>query len=249
MNMIESTEIEAGPDQGLSSNTGVRSRIFEICAVFGAGFLVLFVGLKFAGENMVAKQAAVWLANIAMISGVIISLRTRGEGIEHVGVQRIETSTRAGIKLFGASLLAFLLAISGFVVGSIIMANITGIPESADMSSYDFMSGNLPVLILVLAGVLVASSFGEELLYRGFLITRIAEILGGEKRAWLIAAAISSVAFGLAHYEWGPMGMVQTTFMGAALAFAWFKSKRNLWVVILAHAYMDTILMIQMYLA
>ena len=37
--------------------------------------------------------------------------------------------------------------------------------------------------------------------------------------------------------------------MGAALAVAWIKAKRNLWVVIIAHAYMDLILMVQMYLS
>jgi len=249
MNNTDSIEIGVMENDFQPKVAKIRSRIIEICAVFGAGFLILIVGLTFTGEHVVAKQAVVWLANIAMISGVVVALRHRGEGVKHVGIQAIEASPRSWVRLFVASVLTFLLAVAGFVLGSIIMANITGIPESADMSSYNFLSGNLPVLLLVLAGVLVASSFGEEFLYRGFLITWIAEILGGEKRAWITAAVISSVAFGLAHYEWGLMGIVQTTFMGAALAFAWFKSKRNLWVVILAHAYMDMILMIQMYLA
>ena len=43
--------------------------------------------------------------------------------------------------------------------------------------------------------------------------------------------------------------MVQTTFMGLALGASYLVVRRNLWVVILAHAYMDTILMVQMYLA
>jgi membrane protease YdiL (CAAX protease family) len=37
--------------------------------------------------------------------------------------------------------------------------------------------------------------------------------------------------------------------MGAALAISWLKAKKNLWVVILVHAYMDFILMMQIYLA
>ena len=73
--------------------------------------------------------------------------------------------------------------------------------------------------------------------------------MGGHKHAWIWAVVISSIVFGLAHYSWGPMGIGQTTFMGAALAIAWIKAKRNLWVVIIAHAYMDLILMVQMYLS
>ncbi len=36
--------------------------------------------------------------------------------------------------------------------------------------------------------------------------------------------------------------------MGLALGMSYLLVKRNLWVTILAHAYMDTILMLQMYL-
>jgi len=43
--------------------------------------------------------------------------------------------------------------------------------------------------------------------------------------------------------------MVQTGFMGLALGICYIKLKRRLWILILAHAYMDTILMIQMYMA
>ena len=36
--------------------------------------------------------------------------------------------------------------------------------------------------------------------------------------------------------------------MGLALGISYLLVKRNLWVLILAHAYMDTVLMVQMYL-
>ena len=41
--------------------------------------------------------------------------------------------------------------------------------------------------------------------------------------------------------------MVQTGFMGLALGLAYLAVGRNLWVTILAHGYMDTLLMLQMY--
>lgn len=43
--------------------------------------------------------------------------------------------------------------------------------------------------------------------------------------------------------------MVQTGFMGLALAISFLVLQRNLWILILAHFYMDAILMVQMYLA
>lgn len=71
-----------------------------------------------------------------------------------------------------------------FIIGSIAMANITGIPEgSADMSGYAFLKDNLGMLFLSLLGVYIVSSFGEEVIYRGFLINRISEIGRQTKKA------------------------------------------------------------------
>ena len=41
----------------------------------------------------------------------------------------------------------------------------------------------------------------------------------------------------------------QTGFMGLVLGICYIKLKKRLWILILAHAYMDTILMVQLYLA
>jgi hypothetical protein len=45
------------------------------------------------------------------------------------------------------------------------------------------------------------------------------------------------------------MGVVQTGFMGLSLGAAFLLLKRNLWVLVLTHFYMDTILLVQMYFA
>ena len=83
---------------------------------------------------------------------------------------------KKGINIFLISLLVFVLALVGFGLGSVIMANITGIPEPADMTGYNYLEGNLGLFLMTLVGVFVASSFGEEVNYRGFLKTRVSEI-------------------------------------------------------------------------
>ncbi len=52
---------------------------------------------------------------------------------------------------------------------------------------------------------------------------------------------------GLAHFDWGIVGIVQTAFMGLALAISYLVTKRNLWALVLAHACIDTLLLVQMY--
>ncbi|NNE78077.1 MAG: CPBP family intramembrane metalloprotease, partial [Pricia sp.] len=176
-------------------------------------------------------------------------LKLRGEGLKDFGLTLKPISWKGVIKVFLLSLLVFVLAMAGFIMGSILMANITGIPENADMGGYDYLKDNIGMLLLTLGGVYVVSSFGEEVIYRAFLINRISEIGQGTKKATIIAVLLSSIIFGLVHYEWGPMDIVQTTFMGLALGICYIKLKQRLWILIFAHAYMDTILMTQMYLA
>ena len=225
------------------------AKIGEIGALFAVAWVVLRLGAPFAGENPLAKQGVVWIANILMLATVWLGLRLRGEGWAHLGLRRGVIHRRA---LWGAvwrSLVVCAAAIASAAIGSIVGANLVGIPEQADLSGYNYLSGNLPMLILALLGVYVVSSFGEEVIYRGFLITRIAELADGGKTALRVAIIVSSVIFGLIHYEWGAMGMLQTGLMGLALAISYLMVRRNLWVLVLAHAYLDTVLLVQLYFA
>jgi hypothetical protein len=60
---------------------------------------------------------------------------------------------------------------------------------------------------------------------------------------------ISAVIFGLIHFEWGPTGVVSTGLMGLVMGIFYLKFKKKLWILVPAHAYMDTILLVQVYMA
>jgi membrane protease YdiL (CAAX protease family) len=148
------------------------------------------------------------------------------------------------------SILIAIFAIAAFIVAAVLMVNVVGRPQSADMTQYNYLQGNLSLLLVSLAGVYIVSSFGEEVIYRGFLMTRLERIFGGNTRsAAIFALATSSIIFGLAHYKWGAMGIVQSTCMGFAMGASFLLVKRRLWPLILAHALMDTLLLVPLYLA
>ena len=67
-------------------------------------------------------------------------------------------------------MIVFVHASIAFGLCAVVMANVVGIPEGADFQSYEFLQGNPGMLVLFLAGVYVASSFGEEVLFRGYLM-------------------------------------------------------------------------------
>ena len=230
-------------------NESAAARLSEIAGLFVIAGLVIAFGLPLAGENPLARQGVVWVANVLMLCFVWLGLRLRGQRWSRLGLGVRRVDGRMLWRGLWQSLVVLAAVLVAFGLGAVLMANITGIPEQADLSGYNYLSGNLPLLVLALVGVWIVSSLGEEIIYRGFLITRLAELGGGAKSAWRVAAVVSSVLFGLVHYEWGPMGMVQTGFMGLALAVAYLLLKRNLWVLVLTHFYMDTLLLVQLYFA
>lgn len=220
------------------------AKILEIIAVFFPAIMIAVLAQLFAGENPIIRQSIIWLANIIMLYLVWLGLKLRDQSWKDLGL----SLDSINLKSLLLSFIVFVVAVGGFIVGSIVMASIVGIPTEADMSGYNYIQGNLPMLILAIVAVFIASSFGEEVIYRGFLITRISEI-GGSSKKWIwTAVLLSSIIFGLVHFNWGLMGIGQTFFMGLALAISYIVLDRNLWVLVFAHAYMDAILMVRMYL-
>lgn len=223
------------------------ARLLEILTVFGAASVVILIGLPLAGDGLFAKQLVVVAANAVMLALVWLGLRLRGENPNYLGLSMRFAGWKAIAWGFAKSLAVFVMAMAGFLAGSIIMINLTGSPQQADVSGYDFLQGNLTLFVVSLASIYFFSSFGEEVVYRGFLINRLEELFGGDKKALVWAVIASSLMFGLAHFGWGVTGMVQTAFMGLALAVSFVIFQRNLWVLVAAHAYMDSALIWPLY--
>lgn len=225
------------------------AKILELVLVFLLAAVFIYLFMDRSNENMLQNMGILWGANVFMLLWVWAGLKLRGEDCSHFGLSFKMPNPKEALKNVGLSLVVFVLAMLGFVIWSVVMANITGIPEPADMSAYDYLKDNIGLLLLSLAGIYIVSSFGEEAVYRGFLITRLIELVGNTKWGRLLAVLISAIIFGLAHYGWGPMGVVQTFFMGVALGICYLWLKKKLWILVLAHAYMDTILIMQLFAA
>ena len=232
----------------MTSHRASRANALEILAVFLTATLIVTIGWSVVGDDPFARQVVVWIANVAMLATIWLGLRLRGQTWKHLGLDFRFGGWRALLRTVLLSLVVLVAALAAFVAGSVLTAGFQAASEAADMSGYAYLQGNLPMLLLALAAVYVVSSFGEEVVYRGWLMTRLAEMGGSRRPAWGAAVAASAVVFGLAHFDWGLAGIIQTTFMGLALAAAYLLVRRNLWVLILAHACIDTLLLVQLYL-
>ncbi len=119
--------------------------------------------------------------------------------------------------------------------------------DPPDLTRYDILKGNLPMLMVAMPGAMLTGGFIEEFIYRGMMIDRLCRIFGGTKQALIFAALLNGVPFGIIHFEWGVGGMVSTMVMGSVLGVMYLATKRNLWPMIAAHATLDAVLMLQVY--
>lgn len=110
----------------------------------------------------------------------------------------------------------------------------------SDLSGYGALKGNAELALKLLAFALTSAAVGEEILFRGFLLHQLTAIFGpGNRTRWAIIAA-SGALFGLAHSMQGVVGIVSTGLVGMVFSWAWFRSGRNLWALMLAHALIDS---------
>ena len=110
-----------------------------------------------------------------------------------------------------------------------------------DLSSLDHLRGSLINYVIFILIMWVFAAFGEELLYRGYFMKRVAMLLGNSNKAWLISAFCISVFFGIAHYYQGVSGMIATGLVGLCFALIFYKNRTNLTVAILTHGFYDMI--------
>jgi CAAX protease family protein len=102
--------------------------------------------------------------------------------------------------------------------------------------------------LLTLGIVWTFAAFGEELGYRGYLLTRVADLGNRSQAAYVIAMVCVAVLFGFGHYYKGPAGVLDCTYSGLVLGTLYLLSGRNLWAPILAHGMSDTFAVLVVYM-
>jgi uncharacterized protein len=165
-----------------------------------------------------------------------LSLWLRGIGWRAVGLKR--PGRWRPTLLFGIAVGSLYQFFSLYVLEPLIIL-LTG--KSINLSQFAPIEGNVFLLLFFLVLVWTLAAFGEELVYRGYLMNRVAELAGGSSMAWAVSLAVVSVLFGVAHLYQGISGVV--TVIAAALVYGglYLGSGRNLWAPIIAHGVYDTV--------
>lgn len=116
-----------------------------------------------------------------------------------------------------------------------------------DISSFDQIKNNPWALLGWLMIAWTTAGFGEEIIWRGFILKQISRLFGEGKTGWIIGLVSSALLFGLIHAYQGVTGIVMTGFTGIVYGLLFLNSKRNLWTTIFAHAFTDSLAFILIY--
>jgi hypothetical protein len=172
----------------------------------------------------------------------LLSIRLRDGGLSAMGFRRPAQWGHIVLIALGAA--ALRIALGDFVIDPL-----TGRlwPPAVAPAGTEAITGNIKTALLALLVVWTFAAFGEEVAYRGYLLTRAADLGGRSTAAYWVGMVFVSVLFGYGHYYKGPSGIVDSGVAGLILGAAYILSGRNLWASVLAHGFIDTYAVIVMF--
>jgi hypothetical protein len=165
-----------------------------------------------------------------------ISLWARKVGWRRVGLTRYrtwKTTLAMGIGT-GVLLEAFELFVSQPLL-------VKWLGKQPDLELFRALRGNLKLTMLYLGLTWPVAAFGEEMVYRGYLMNRVADLLNRTRAAWVVSLIVVHVGFGLAHAYQGLTGVIDEGLMGLLLGLIYLATGRNLAVPVVAHGIQDSI--------
>lgn len=112
---------------------------------------------------------------------------------------------------------------------------------------YNQLKGNTGFFIFILIMGWVVGGLYEEIVFHGFLFTRIESIIPKRMAAW-VGLILTNVIFGFYHFQLGAEGIVNALLAGFGYHIVILMNNRNLWYGIFAHAVFDSIAITQLYL-
>jgi uncharacterized protein len=172
-----------------------------------------------------------------------VSLRLRGLRWKDVGFARPRSWRTAFLAGIAAGLC--MEALELFVTQPLLSRWLGKMP---DLSDFTDVVGNLKLTLLYLLLVWTLGALGEEIVYRGYLMNRVAGVFRDAKVAWIVSLVVVSVAFGCAHLDQGSTGMIENVWNGLLLGLLYLACGRNLAVPVIAHAMGDTLDFLLIYL-
>jgi membrane protease YdiL (CAAX protease family) len=139
-------------------------------------------------------------------------------------------------------LIALVAAILRILLGQFLIEPVTDLfwSKPSPPALANEITRNVKIAFVGLLLVWTFAAFGEEIVYRGYLLTRAADVGKRSELAYWIGIVLVSILFGYGHYYKGAAGVIDSGVAGVILGSAYMLAGRNLWASIFAHGFIDT---------
>jgi CAAX protease family protein len=221
----ESSSIVVSPDVPFPSTDPRASRVLSALEFLLGVFIVI-------GHNVfhIVPNEVIILSILGLVS-----IRLRDGTWSSMGFKRPASWRRVLLIALAAAAVRILL-------GQFLIEPVTGLfwPKPTAPALANEITGNLTMALVALLLVWTFAAFGEEIAYRGYLLTRAADIGRRSAAGYWIGIVLVSILFGYGHYYKGASGVIDSGVAGLILGTAYMLAGRNLWASIFAHGFIDT---------
>ena len=217
-----------------SLKTSRLAILCEIVAVLLFAKLMLHLGRLAGGGWLVSL-----IASLTILLGISGLLLFRHSWWTDYGLK----SPNGWFRTLGSAILLVitLLILIGFLRA--LISRFVGEPNEI----FDEIKVRKESLIWILIAIWTVVAFGEEMLLRGYILNRVADLFNRNKVGWTVGLLVSSVLFGLMHLYQGYFAVLISFLIGLAFGIAYIRVEFNLWVPIFAHGIYDTLFVLVHY--
>jgi membrane protease YdiL (CAAX protease family) len=185
---------------------------------------------------------------VSLITTVIlltVYIRWRGQKWSSMGLKSLP-GRRAklmvipqAMMLFGAVLVIIISLTKGLDAIGLTFLSET---SESELARFGDISGNLRMYLTLIALSWIGAGFGEEMFFRGFLLTRLQTVFQGFRFAPILAVVLGALLFGGVHfYAQGLAGFVNAGVIGLIFGTFFVRSKNNLWPLIVVHGFINSL--------
>lgn len=184
-------------------------------------------GIDTGGTNRILATGALFIG-WAVLAVLLLAATREGPVDIGLGRPKLILFTLIGGLFLAALVFAFVVVLEQLGFGA---------DRLGDMGSE--LRGNPALLLERMALSILIVGFVEELIFRGFLLTRLLHLFGSGELGILLALVAQAGLFGLAHAYQGEFGMILTGVLGLVFGVVFLATNRNLWLVIIGHGAYD----------
>jgi membrane protease YdiL (CAAX protease family) len=233
----------------LSENTSPKSTLMAIDLLYTLGTL-------FSLKYLLLQFPAMWTfaGPISLIATLLVAtwrLKCNNQTWRSVGLFHSTSHLKLALWAIAALIITVVL---GSLAGQIIQGLIPATDVSEQVSNFTQnrfanLPGNIQVYLYWLIVSWVIGGFAEELIFRGFLISRFENLFSKLPFAIVYAIIIQAIIFGQQHFYYqGIVGFVETGIIALLSGIIYYLSKRRLWPLIISHGLANTLGMTMLFL-